>query len=446
MLEKIEFFLKDLLSCLQVARLYTTKHPRFNKFIDKAYDSLQDVLKERGDLIIGIIGEEMAFENEILFDLSKMARPVIIYLKDRDIEKMSFHRGVQKEELTKIIEFLVAPKEEIKRNVGEYLALAGVKNISLGKIKAPSLALKGVPEESTDYLTIYEDSSLKAAQSLETVLNLETIDYLSLRFTLMNVMENLISRYREILKLTAIKRYDISTFMHSLNVCILSMYFSSKLGFAKDDCLDIGVAALFHDIGKLYISRQIIKKPGKLTEEEFTEIRSHVILGTEILLKYADSLGVLPVVVCFEHHLRYDLGGYPKVSFARVPHTASLIVSICDVYDALNQRRNYKNDYPPDMIYNLMIIERGALFDSKLIDAFFKIMGVWPIGSIVSLNNNRIAVVREENEDDIFSPRIEVIVPMENREFINLKDTKEAIKIEKFVNPWKEGKDYLALI
>lgn len=446
MLEKIENFLRDLISSLQSAKLYTTEHPRFQKFLDKAYDSLQDALRDKEELIIGIIQEELAFEKEILFDLSKITRPVIIYLKERGIEKIAFYRGIDKEELSKFIAFLAAPKEELKVDAQKYLVLKGIKNITVGKIKVSALPSQSQLEEAVNYLSLYESLSDKSFQVQEAVLSGEAIDYLALRFSLTNIMENLVSRYQELLNLVTVKRYDLGTFIHSLNVCVLAMHFSSKIGFAKDDVLDIGIAALFHDIGKLYISRKIIKKPDKVTEEEFAKIKSHVTQGAEILLKYVNTLGILPVAVCFEHHLKYNLEGYPKLNFPYQPHIASLIVSICDVYDALSLRRSYKNDYPPNMIYDLMIKEKGNSFEPQLLDKFFAIMGVWPIGTIVALNDERIAVIRDENRDDISSPKVEVIYPADKKETIDLKERKQDIKIKCSLNPWKEGKDYLRLV
>ncbi|MDD5237906.1 MAG: hypothetical protein PHU96_02980, partial [Candidatus Omnitrophica bacterium] len=176
------------------------------------------------------------------------------------------------------------------------------------------------------------------------------------------------------------------------------------------------------------------------------QIKRHPVLGADILLKYVASFGILPVVVSFEHHLKFDMTGYPKIPFLQKPHIASLIVSICDVYDALFQRRGYKLDYSPDMIYNVMIKEKGTTFEPLLLDKFFRLMGVWPVGSIVSLSNGSIAVVRDEHEDDIVSPKVEVIYPADRKEIIDLKERKDAIKIERFLNPWKEGKDFLHLI
>jgi HD-GYP domain-containing protein (c-di-GMP phosphodiesterase class II) len=259
-------------------------------------------------------------------------------------------------------------------------------------------------------------------------------------------MEKLFGRYQEFLTFAMMKRHDIKTFFHVLNVSLLSMFFSSKLGFSKEEIIEIGTAALFHDIGKLYISKKIIQKPERLTQSEFFAIKNHVIIGTEILLKYVDTLGMLPLVVCFEHHLKFDLSGYPKVSFYKEPHIVSQIVSLCDIYDALSQRRGYKADYPPESIYKIILRERGTSFNPELFDSFFRAIGVWPVGTIVALSDERVAVVRKENDDDIFSPEVEVVYPPEQKELVDLRRIKERCKIEQSLNPLTDGKRFLYLV
>ncbi len=257
-------------------------------------------------------------------------------------------------------------------------------------------------------------------------------------------MENLSTQRNELLKLATLKRYDIQTYTHMLNVSIFSMYFASRLGFDKTDVLNIGVAAMFHDIGKLFISRKILQKPGKLTDQEFGRVKSHTILGAEIMLKYVDTLGILPVVVSFEHHLKYDSSGYPRLNLLRKQHIASSIVSICDVYDALSQRRSYKQDYSPDLVYNIMNSNDGLSFDPQLLDKFFKFIGLWPVGSVVALNDGSIALVKDENESDIRRPKVEIVSPDEKRRLIDLAQD-NSLSIERFLNPWKEGKEFLHL-
>ncbi|MDD5120465.1 MAG: HD domain-containing protein [Candidatus Omnitrophica bacterium] len=442
MFSKVETAFQSLLNCLQSVKMYGPAHPMFEKSLDNAYIVFSDALVDRQEIVVGIIGEELAFEKEILFDLGKLLRPAILYLKERNIERLAFYRGLNKEELRLFMDFIARPKEDFKTDPQDAFSLVQVEHISVGKLKInDNKETKG--SLSSGQIDLYDSSAKKIDQALNGVLNAEKIDHLALRFSLSNILENLSTQRYELLKLATMKRYDMETYMHMLNVAIFSMFFSSRLGFDKTNVLNIGMAAIFHDIGKLFISRKLLHKAGKLTEQEFSRIKSHTFLGAEIMLKYVDTMGILPVVTSFEHHLKYDSSGYPRLPLLKKQHIASEIVSICDVYDALSQRRGYKQDYSPDVVYNIMNKEKGSSFDQGLLDKFFRYMGLWPVGSVVELSDGSIALVTGQNESDIQRPIVEIVAPAEKRRSVNL--LKEEINIERYLNPWKEGKEYLAL-
>ncbi len=429
-----------MLTCLQTAKMYGTSHPMFQKSLDKAYEAFEDAFSELNEIVIGIVGDELACGKEIFFDLGKLLRPAIIYLKERNIERLAFSRALSKDELGKFIGVISGPKEDFKGSPQELLTLAGINNISIGKLKVGPDHDGG--ELNLDKPNLYDFSVEKVAQVVSSVLNLEKIDPRLLRLSLNNIIDSLSMQRQELLKLATVKRYDVEVYVHMLNVAIFAMYFSSRLGFEKNEVLDIGVAALFHDIGKMYISRKTLHKPDKLSEQEFNRIKSHTVLGAEFMFRYVDTLGTLPVVVSFEHHLKYDMSGYPRMPLLKKQHIVSAIVSICDVYDALSQRRGYKQDYSPDVVYNIMNKDRGTAFDPALLDKFFQFMGFWPIGAVVALNDGSIALVREENDSDIRRPKIEVISPEEKRRSVDLVQ-EPSLSIERYLNPWKEGKEYL---
>jgi len=443
MLVEIETAFRELLACLQSVKMYGALHPMFQKSLDKAYAAFQVALSDRQEMVIGIVGEELAFEKEILFDLGKLLRPAILYLKERNIERLAFYRNLSKEELSKFLVFISGPKEDFKDDPQKLLSLTGVRNISVGKLKV-SDGWQDKITSTADQVNFYDGSADKVAQVLSGVLNSEEIDHLALKFSLSNIMDGLSAQRHEMLKLATLKRYDVETYTHMLNVSIFSMYFSSRLDFDKTDILNIGVAAMFHDIGKLYISRKLLHKTGQLTDQEFSRVKSHTQLGAEMMLKYVDSLGILPVVVSFEHHLKYDSSGYPRLPLLRKQHIASSIVAICDVYDALSQRRGYKQDYSPDVVYNIMNKDKGNSFDPDLLDKFFKVMGLWPIGAVVVLNDGSIALVRDENEADIRRPKIEIVSPVDKKRLVDLTQD-NSLRIERYLNPWKEGKEFLRL-
>ena len=446
MKDKIKKAFIHLLSSIQTGKLYSTSHPKFNEFLEKTYLILKDILREKGELVIGIIEGELAWGEEIFFNLSQRLRSLILYLMDREIEKISFLSPLTEKELRMFITLLLAPKGEMPPDIQKHLVLQGVNNIKVGKLKGSESLWDKEIEDSEALKKQYKSSVDIISDSITTAAKEEEMDFLDLRFNMFNIMENFSGRHQELLTLATAKEKDLLTYVHLLNVAILSMYISSKLGFCKDDVLDIGIASLFHDIGKIAVSLHIIQKESKLNQDEFDEMKSHTILGAKILSKYIDSLGILPLVVAFEHHLRFDLTGYPKVSYSQKPHIASYITSLCDVYDALAQKRSYKQDFPPSLIYETMMKEKGKLFDPDLLERFFQIMGVWPVGSIVRLDDNRVAVVREASETNIYKPKVEILSPEGRGEIIYLDRDVNGLKIRRALNPFAEGKEYLHMI
>lgn len=446
MLEKIKNALAHMSSAIQAGKIYSTEHPSYKDFILRAYKSLCEVLPHKKELIVGIVEEELAWEGEIFFSLSEKLRALVFYLQEKGIERLIFLPDLQEDELDRFISLLIDKEKRGQEGAQEYLNAIGVRNIRAGKIRALSAQSEVSEKPKTPKKKRREKTIHSVSQVVEKILNEEDLDYLELKFNVLNYMEDYMGKRQELVDLVSIKQRDLSTYLHLLNVSILSMYVTSKLGYAQDDVLDIGISGLFHDIGKLAISRRILQKKSKLEEKEFFKIKHHPTAGAETLVNYVDTIGILPVIVAYEHHLRYDLKGYPPLTYPYTPHLASFIVSICDVYDALALRRSYKKDFPPKKIYNIMMDGKGALFHPHLIEDFFRVMGVWPIGTIVSLSDRSIAVVRSANHQDVFRPTVEVIHPEKKRKVVDLADKKNKLTINKSLNPFKEGKKHLEKI
>jgi len=442
MVEKIRTALTHLSSAIQAGKIYSTDHPRFKEFVRHAHQVLTEVLKEKKDLTLGIVEEELAWEEEIFFTLSQKLKTLVLYLRQKGVERMVFHQGLEEKELERFLSFLIESKPSPSASLSEALRAAGVNHIRTGKIRAPAPA--GEDATPRGEASKQRENTLQGMTSaIEKVLNEDAVDYMELQFHLLSYMEDFIGRRQELVDLVSIKRKDLSTFLHLLNVSTISMYVASKLGFSRKDVLDIGMSGLFHDIGKLSVSRRILGKKSRLEEKEFSRMKHHTVRGAEILTKYAGSIGRLPPVVALEHHLRYDLKGYPRLPFPRPPHMVSQLVSLCDVYDALAQRRSYKKDYPPRKIHAIMMEGRGAAFHPQLLEDFFRIIGVWPVGTIVSLSEGSIAVVRAANEKDIFRPVVEIIHPPEKKGTVDLSARETGLFIQKSLNPFQEGRKYL---
>jgi HD-GYP domain-containing protein (c-di-GMP phosphodiesterase class II) len=442
--DKIKICFIYLMNAIQAGKIYAGDHPKFREYLDRLHGAVQELLEARKELVLGIVGGEAAWEDEIFFNLRGKLGLLIDFLEKNSIERIIFQQGLRYEELREFIIFLTRVKRQEKISEQEYFSLHGIQNIRAGKLRT---ILKGEAEatQADETRIQYEGSVQTVSHALNVVLEKEEVNYLDLRFNMLGIMEDFVGRHQELLNLVSVKKRDLVTFVHLLNVTLLSMFFASKLQFSKDDVLDLGIAALYHDVGKLYISLQVIQKNDKLSEGEFVQVRNHPLLGAKILDGYKDALGVLPIVVSYEHHLRYDMAGYPKSPYARKPHAASLMVSICDVYDALALKRSYKKDYPPEKIHELMMLEKGKIFDPQLLDKFFQFMGAWPVGTLVSMSDGRVGVVRAVNEQDIFRPSVQVLAPENAGEVVDLANQGD-VRILGSLNPQGEGAKYLPLI
>jgi HD-GYP domain-containing protein (c-di-GMP phosphodiesterase class II) len=249
MINKHKKAVVHLFSAIQAGKLYSRNHPVFHEAIEKSNKSLQEALESKTELIIGMVDEELACEEEIYFDLSRRLKSSILYLLERNIEKIYIHKAFSPDELSEFVSLLsTLTKDQLQKDSQKVLALHGIRNIKTGKFKDDSLFQIRGTDDWKALKKLYDTSIDTYVSSIERVLNLEVIDYIDLRFNLLNVMENFMGRHQEIMSLLQIKSKDLLTFVHLLNVSILAMHLSSKLGFSKDEVLDVGVAALFHDV------------------------------------------------------------------------------------------------------------------------------------------------------------------------------------------------------
>ena len=194
---KVEKFIKALMATRDVLRLYAGTHPEFIAASKKAFAALQDIFHDEHEVVVGIVGDEFTFKNEIFFSLSERLRLVIEDLKQRGIERLAFSRGVEQEELNKFVSLLLAPEEEYGDDIHDVCIRHGIRHITVGTIKAattiPSLNAKDI-DDPLARSEQYEQSIDVVSESIENVLDEKVIDYQNLKFTINNVKLNLMEQ------------------------------------------------------------------------------------------------------------------------------------------------------------------------------------------------------------------------------------------------------------
>jgi HD-GYP domain-containing protein (c-di-GMP phosphodiesterase class II) len=223
-----------------------------------------------------------------------------------------------------------------------------------------------------------------------------TLNFKHAKRAIQNIVDLMMKDESTLLGLTNMRCHDQYTHNHSVNVALLSMALGNRAGYPKVDLADLGMAALFHDVGKCAISLDILNKPGEFTKEEWDIMRTHPTEGvlTLIELRGLANVPARMAAASFEHHMNYDFSGYPKLAIPWTQTLSSRIITIVDCYDAMTSSRVYRREpMSPSNVLKFMFGKSGQSFDPILLKLFVNCVGIVPIGSLVMLESDELAVV-----------------------------------------------------
>jgi len=244
--------------------------------------------------------------------------------------------------------------------------------------------------------TAYGSASVEAGRLTESVREGGTLNFKQAKRAIQNIVDLMKHDEPAMLGFTTLRCHDQYTQKHSVNVALLSIALANRAGYPKVELADLGLAALFHDMGKAAIPLEVLNKPGEFTEDEWAAMRSH---PTEGVLSLAQLRGIVNLpsrmaAASFEHHMNLDYSGYPKL---KTPWKLSLtgrILMIADCYDAMTSSRVYRREpMSPAKVLNIMFQKSGKSFDATLLKLFVTCVGIVPIGSVVELTSDEFAVV-----------------------------------------------------
>lgn len=216
-----------------------------------------------------------------------------------------------------------------------------------------------------------------------------------------------------LISLSRLKTSDEYTYMHSVAVCALMIAVARQLDMPDEWIREAGLAGLLHDIGKMAIAQEILNKPGRLTDAEFSIVKDHPQSGARILRQSLVN-NVAALDVCLHHHEKFDGSGYPFGLAGEQISVLARMAAICDVYDAVTSERPYKQAWGPAQSIQRMASWRGH-FDERIFQAFVRAVGIYPIGALVRLQSERIGLVVEQNEKFLLKPKVMLLMSARSR-------------------------------
>jgi putative nucleotidyltransferase with HDIG domain len=409
-----EEFLKRLAAALRGAQLYSADHPLVRKAFDALSESLTSLLADQPSIAVGIIGNEIIIGDLPMSKAAESFGEMIRRLKSLGIERIAIERGVTPEELQTLAMTIAHPE----RKPGEAApgvepadptaAFNSLRHIRVGRIQTEEKS----EEKAHDIATIrklYSEATSLASSVWDMAKSEGVPDPKAARALVDSLAQAVSANRTALIALTALKNYDNYTFTHMVNVSILTMSQARALGLDGQPLRELGLAALMHDIGKVRTPTEVLNKPDKLTDAEFEIMRMHVVDGAEILRRTPEMPALAPVIA-FEHHLRIDGTGYPFGAKRATLNIGTQLCGIADVYDAMRSQRAYQQAFPSDRILEVLKRNDGHQFDQNLVRRFTQLLGIYPPGNLVRLDDGSIAVVLAVHAPDPFRPRVKLVM------------------------------------
>ncbi len=412
---------KDLINQLSVvirtAQVHEPSNVAVTSVIERLVATVNLLIASERVLSLELRGEffylndyRIRYSLEFLLNFDYLVRE----FKKRELGSIIFKDKITPEDIkTFVAVFISSPFSERPYDAIEE-RMAENKNISVQRLK------KILEDTSLDPRKMVKKTYFNAVSYTRGIINSlqsgEKVNIKKAKRVVESMVDQIIEEEQLLLGMTAIKDYDEYTYHHSVNVSILSIALGQRLGLNRKMLTELGMVALFHDIGKMDIPYEILNKPTNFTDDEWRIIRKHPVWGVKALmkLKKLDTLTIKSVIVTFEHHIHYDFSGYPKVRKANAIDFLSRIVCLADQYDAMTSARVYSRvPMAADKALSIMMERSGSQLDPLLFKFFINMVGVFPIGTLVMLNTKELGLVYESNQ--LFTTRPRVLIIMDDK-------------------------------
>ncbi len=369
-----EQFLKTLTKIIRDRGFYPNDHPQVLGKMTDLCEALKDLFNDRNERTFVFIEGQVYIDDLLIGKEDKGLSGMARLFCEKKLEVLTLREGLGMDELRPFVDLLSSPLED-EDEKPQFES----SHLSLGKLRLQGKRKKPVSPVLKNLGVAIPKAALKQPHYVEEgkVIKEIYVDWKSAERGFVKnigkVMEtlekSLFSNFTSLIPLGDLKSYDEYTYVHAINLSILTMAQAQNMGFSKEEVHAFGIGAVLHDVGKTDVSLEVLHKKGKLTEEEFNQMKSHPLRGAMLLLQYSEIPRVA-AIVAFEHHLRYDLGGYPATKYSRPQHIASRLTAISDQFDAMRSNRPYRDALKADKILGIMEKDKGTGLDPVLFDRF----------------------------------------------------------------------------
>jgi putative nucleotidyltransferase with HDIG domain len=368
-------FLTAFAQALATMTLYADGHPARTRGVQQAFERLQRLQESDPRPRFSFLGHDVVYGELALRELGDWDWG--LRLSNSGVQRLEFQRGTTLEEFELFLEEVLAR-----------LMLQAIDSSTRSPEKRSTIKFGAIGVKGTDEVVPLESvpvakSTYSLGAEAETVQWMHrevqergSLPLLEAESVVRSLSLAMHGDRQMVMPLLQMKEFDQYTTTHSLNVSVLTMGLAEWLGMGPKDVRAFGVAGLLHDLGKVRVPKDVLNKPGKLSDEEWILMRRHPVDGAKIIYESDRDLD-LAAAVAYEHHIMIDGNGYPRRHFERGVHSASKLVHVCDVYDALRTVRPYRESWEAERALKHIEKQAGPDFDLEAATAFCAMMRQW---------------------------------------------------------------------
>ncbi len=416
-------FLVHFYAALRSLKLYPVENEQVQRALDEVTHSASALLNVEEELEVRV-ASEFIFVNatRLRLGLDNFASfsHVLTTLRQSGVGVFTVDGEVQRRDWQVFISLLLtfASREAAPNKLFELqqkLVEAGVQSIAVAAPIEADDDLEDEEKAKEVAKRTYERTVAVTKEVVSSVRMGRSASVKKVKRAVQGIVDQVLKNEVSIMGLTTIRDYDEYTFVHSVNVTIFSVSIGKRLGLTKLQLYDLGLAALFHDVGKSRVPLEVLNKTGPLDDDEWRIMQAHPWLGVLTLfgLRGYGEVPYRSMITAYEHHMKTDLTGYPKTLRPRTLSVYSKIIAVADAFDAATSRRAYQTVplQPAEVLKEMWENPRRGQ-DPVLVKAFINLTGIYPVGTCVILDSYEVAVVHSANPDptQLHRPVVRIVI------------------------------------
>lgn len=402
-LKDAQGILHALASALQTYALYPPRHPGRQASIDDVAARLRGLCKVADEAPVLMVAHHSFYLGPALLAKESLTLTRLVETFERGgIEAVEIFPDVSDVDIDTLVRLLI----------GDKVGTAELTGIAVNRVR-PTVdgeKPKVQNEPLTELLSTYDSGLELCRQTAQGLAEGRPVAIEATRKLVEQIATKVTEDPVQALLVSTIKSFDEYTYHHMMNVCLLSMALGHAIGLQQRQIVMLGVGGLLHDIGKIKTPVEVLHHKGALSAEQRRVMERHPIAGAGLVFVASRDLYHPATPIALEHHAGYSMTGYPKLNYPGPPSMPARIIAVTDCFDALTSNRPYRQLDDRRQALNILQAEAGTKFDPRIVRAFARLLGIYPVGSVVRLSSGDVGVVVRNEDAAVAHPVVEILL------------------------------------